>query len=78
MGLRRKLRIERYTAYARGEEWSRPGSMGLMKVFSKLVTDGWAEEEKSRFDEMFKEKMESEAVRRKRYALMYFVAVVTK
>ncbi|KAF7508312.1 hypothetical protein GJ744_009457 [Endocarpon pusillum] len=73
-----KVKIQSLGTWMKGEDWSTPGLMLWREPFTKLITNGWSEEETARFEEKLKEDLASETVKSKSYEMKVFVAVATK
>jgi ubiquinone/menaquinone biosynthesis C-methylase UbiE len=73
-----KVEIQRFSAWARGEEWARSASKLLIEAFTRSVTDGWSEEERRGFEEKLKRDLESEGLRGRKYEMKCFVALARK
>lgn len=73
-----KVNIQRYSFWAKGEEWCKPAAVLLREAFTRSITNGWSEEERGRFEVKLGEDLESERVRTQRYEMKGFVAVARK
>jgi ubiquinone/menaquinone biosynthesis C-methylase UbiE len=73
-----KVEIQRFSAWARGEEWAKSASKLLIEGFTRSITGGWSEEEKGRFEEKLNADLQSEGVKGRRYEMKCFVALARK
>jgi ubiquinone/menaquinone biosynthesis C-methylase UbiE len=73
-----RVEIQRQSAWLEGEVWSKPAMVSMVKGFIAMITSGWSEAERARFEEVLRQNLSSEEVRSRKYEMKGFVAVARK
>lgn len=73
-----RVEVKRHTAWISGAHWSQPGTASLREMFVGLITSGWTEGDRARFEKKFQEEVDSSRVKNAKYDMRIFVAVAKK
>ena len=75
---RATVEIQRFAVWADGRDWSQPGMNLLTEAFTRLITNGWSNEDRTNFVKKLGEDLASEQVKGKPFEMKGFVALATK